>query len=116
MNDLEIKLVNHGVPESLMKETVEACDRFLNQTMEEKLKFAGRDVWEPIRFGTSIDIKVAANCFLWRDFLKLFVHPDFNAPTKPEGLRFPLPTPTPTPPNIYNLLHLSCSFLYRLLF
>ncbi|XP_052206266.1 2-oxoglutarate-dependent dioxygenase 19-like [Diospyros lotus] len=79
-------LVNHGVPENLMKETVEACDRFLNQTMEEKLKFAGRDVWEPIRFGTSIDIKVAANCFLWRDFLKLFVHPHFNAPTKPEGL------------------------------
>ncbi|XAR53030.1 Flavanone 3-dioxygenase [Bertholletia excelsa] len=54
--------------------------------LEEKQAFSGRNIWDPIRFGTGVDVKVE-KFFFWRDFLKLFVHPEFHCPSKPEALR-----------------------------
>ncbi|GFS35149.1 hypothetical protein Acr_00g0038110 [Actinidia rufa] len=41
-------LVNHGVPESLMKAVLNGCNDFFNLPMEEKLEFATKDIWKPI--------------------------------------------------------------------
>ncbi|KAG5526051.1 hypothetical protein RHGRI_032369 [Rhododendron griersonianum] len=77
-------LVNHGVSKSLMKEVLEGCNEFFNLPMEEKMEFEGKDIWKPIRFGTGVDVKVE-KFFFWRDFLKCYVHPQFNFPNKPKG-------------------------------
>ncbi|KAL7206050.1 hypothetical protein ACSBR2_018880 [Camellia fascicularis] len=77
-------VVNHGVPESLMKEMVDACNGFFDLREEEKREFEGKHVLDPIRCGTSFNSK-ADKVFFWRDFLKVFVHPQFHFPNKPTG-------------------------------
>ncbi|KAI8532344.1 hypothetical protein RHMOL_Rhmol11G0207300 [Rhododendron molle] len=77
-------LVNHGVSERLMKEVLEGSKEFFNLPVEEKMEFAGRDIWQPIRFGTGVDVKFE-KFFFWRDFLKVIVHPQFHFPNKPKG-------------------------------
>ncbi|XP_030464946.2 2-oxoglutarate-dependent dioxygenase 19-like [Syzygium oleosum] len=78
-------VINHGVPESQMKATVDAFKRFFDLTEEEKREFQGKHVLDPIRCGTSFNPSVD-KVFFWRDFLKVKVHPEFHFPTKPEGL------------------------------
>ncbi|KAI6678382.1 hypothetical protein NL676_039178 [Syzygium grande] len=78
-------LINHGVPENQMKATVEALMGFFDLTEEEKSEFEGKHVLDPIRYGTSFKASVD-KVFLWRDFLKMTVHPEFHCPHKPEGL------------------------------
>ncbi|GAB4838416.1 hypothetical protein Ancab_027951 [Ancistrocladus abbreviatus] len=78
-------LVNHGVPESLMKATLDKCKEFFDLTTEEKREFEGKNVLDPIRCGTSFNLS-AENVHFWRDFLKVIVHPQFNFPHKPPGL------------------------------
>ncbi|XP_056159263.1 2-oxoglutarate-dependent dioxygenase 19-like [Syzygium oleosum] len=68
-----------------MKATVEALMGFFDLTEEEKSEFEGKHVLDPIRYGTSFKASVD-KVFLWRDFLKMTVHPKFHCPTKPEGL------------------------------
>ncbi|XVE49509.1 hypothetical protein DITRI_Ditri01bG0088100 [Diplodiscus trichospermus] len=75
-------VTNHGVPESLMKATIEACRGFFELTDEEKQEFKGNHVLDPIRCGTSFNVSVDKVLF-WRDFLKLFTHPEFHSPNKP---------------------------------
>lgn len=77
-------VINHGVPVRLMKEMMDACERFFNQTEEEKREFEGRHVLDPIRYCTSFNALVDTASF-WRDNLKLFVHPQFHSPNKPRG-------------------------------
>ncbi|KAA8536425.1 hypothetical protein F0562_028903 [Nyssa sinensis] len=77
-------LINHGVPENLMKAMIEACKDFFNLTEEEKREFAGKHVFDPIRCGTSVSGRVD-KILLWRDFLKIIVHPEFNFPYKLTG-------------------------------
>uniref|UniRef100_A0A5B6Z0P1 Fe2OG dioxygenase domain-containing protein n=1 Tax=Davidia involucrata TaxID=16924 RepID=A0A5B6Z0P1_DAVIN len=77
-------LINHGVPECLMKAVMDGCAEFFNQTEEEKREFEGKHMWDPIRFGTSLNPK-KDKVFFWRDFLKLLVHPEFHFPHKPTG-------------------------------
>ncbi|PIM99994.1 Iron/ascorbate family oxidoreductase [Handroanthus impetiginosus] len=83
-------IVNHGIPEELMKATLEATDRFFNLPEEEKPEFEPKNVLEPIRYGTSCN-SAKEKVFCWRDFLKVFVHPEFHCPEKPESLRELLP-------------------------
>ncbi|XP_050209704.1 2-oxoglutarate-dependent dioxygenase 19-like [Mercurialis annua] len=78
-------VVNHGVPETLMKSMIEACKGFFDLPEEEKLDFKGKNVLDPIRSGTSFNTSVE-QVFCWRDFLKVFVHPVFHSPTKPLAL------------------------------
>ncbi|XP_002265816.1 2-oxoglutarate-dependent dioxygenase 19 isoform X1 [Vitis vinifera] len=77
-------LINHGVPESLMTGMIEACRGFFDLTEEEKREFQGTHVLSPIRCGTSFNARVDQILF-WRDFLKVFVHPQFHSPSKPAG-------------------------------
>ncbi|KAF6166823.1 hypothetical protein GIB67_005699 [Kingdonia uniflora] len=79
-------VINHGVPESLMQGMLDACQSFFDLTEEEKLEFAGKHVLDPIRCGTSFNAS-EEKVFFWRDFLKVFVHPEFHAPSKPVGFR-----------------------------
>ncbi|KAK2971803.1 hypothetical protein RJ640_018492, partial [Escallonia rubra] len=77
-------VVNHGVPETLMKAVIGACNDFFYLTEEEKREFEGKDVLDPIRCGTSFNAQ-KEKVFFWRDFLKVLVHPQFHFPSKPLG-------------------------------
>ncbi|KAJ4964978.1 hypothetical protein NE237_016827 [Protea cynaroides] len=77
-------VINHGVPENLREEMLEACQRFFDLTEEEKREYADKHVLDPIRCGTSFNASVE-KVFFWRDFLKVFVHPEFHSPVKPPG-------------------------------
>ncbi|XP_052206113.1 2-oxoglutarate-dependent dioxygenase 19-like [Diospyros lotus] len=78
-------VINHGVPESLMKAVIDGLIEFFNLREEEKKEFEGKHVLDPIRCGTSFNPKME-KVFFWRDFLKVFVHPQFHFPNKPPGL------------------------------
>lgn len=78
--------VNHGIPEELMQKMIEISEEFFNLGEEEKPEFDPKNVLEPIRYGTSFNTaQEKVHC--WRDFLKLFVHPHFHSPQKPEAFR-----------------------------
>ncbi|XP_052206112.1 2-oxoglutarate-dependent dioxygenase 19-like isoform X2 [Diospyros lotus] len=78
-------VVNHSVAESLMKAVVDGLEEFFNLREDEKQEFEGKHVLDPIRCGTSFNPKME-KVFLWRDFLKVFVHPHFHFPNKPPAL------------------------------
>ncbi|GMY38881.1 protein DMR6-LIKE OXYGENASE 2-like [Fagus crenata] len=80
-------VINHGVPERVMKEMVEAFLEFFNLTGEEKQEFQGKHVMDPIRCGTGFT-PLQEKVFLWRDYLKFFTHPEFHSPNKPAGFRY----------------------------
>ncbi|GFP86786.1 flavonol synthase/flavanone 3-hydroxylase [Phtheirospermum japonicum] len=76
-------VVNHGIPEALMRGMIEVTNDFFNLPEEEKPEFQPKNVLDPIRYGTSFN--TAKEIFCWRDFLKLFVHPHFHCPLKPDS-------------------------------
>uniref|UniRef100_A0A5B7BI18 Putative 2-oxoglutarate/Fe(II)-dependent dioxygenase n=1 Tax=Davidia involucrata TaxID=16924 RepID=A0A5B7BI18_DAVIN len=77
-------VINHGVPESLIKAVIDGCLEFFNLTEEEKREFEQKHVTDPIRCGTSFNPKLD-KVFFWSDFLKVIVHPEFHFPYKPTG-------------------------------
>ncbi|XVE60549.1 hypothetical protein DITRI_Ditri05aG0137700 [Diplodiscus trichospermus] len=77
-------VINHGVPETLREEMLRETERFFDLTREEKQQYTGKKLFDPIRCGTSFNTKVDTT-LLWRDYLKIHVHPHFNAPDKPPG-------------------------------
>ncbi|XP_060179378.1 2-oxoglutarate-dependent dioxygenase 19-like [Lycium barbarum] len=77
-------VVNHGIPENLMKEVIDGTQGFFNMREEEKKEFEGKHVLDPIRCGTSFNAS-KEKAFFWRDYLKVFVHPKFHSPSKPQG-------------------------------
>ncbi|XP_055819962.1 2-oxoglutarate-dependent dioxygenase 19-like [Solanum dulcamara] len=77
-------VVNHGIPENLMKDVIDGTEGFFNLREEEKKEFAGKNVLDPIRYGTSFNTS-KEKTFFWRDYLKVFVHPQFHSPNKPQG-------------------------------
>ncbi|GJY04833.1 DMR6-like oxygenase 2-like protein [Tanacetum coccineum] len=78
------QVINHGVHESLMKKVLEKSNEFFNMTVEEKKDFEEKDVFDPIRYGTSFNSK-KDEIFYWRDFLRFTVHPKFHFLNKPLG-------------------------------
>ncbi|CAK9174068.1 unnamed protein product [Ilex paraguariensis] len=91
-------VINHGVPECLLKGIIDASTEFFNLKKKEKKEFAGKKSLDPIKCGTSLTTS-NGKIFLWRDFLKLFVQPDqFLYPNKPIGLSAPKPYKTLTKP------------------
>ncbi|KAK1288527.1 Thebaine 6-O-demethylase [Acorus calamus] len=79
-------VMNHGVPEKLCEAMLEACRDFFDLPEEEKKGYSGKHVLDPIRCGTSFNLAVEkVRC--WRDYFKVFVHPQFHSPEKPPGLR-----------------------------
>ena len=79
-------IVNHGIPQDLVDGVLEATREFFDLPEEEKPEFQPKDVLTPVRYGTSFNTE-KEDVFCWRDFLKVFVHPKFNCPDKPESLR-----------------------------
>ncbi|XP_050384516.1 2-oxoglutarate-dependent dioxygenase 19-like [Argentina anserina] len=77
-------VINHGVPEELMKAVMDGTLRFFDLSEEEKHEYEGKHVLDPIRCGTSFNASVDKVLF-WRDFLKVLVHPEFHFPDKPTG-------------------------------
>ncbi|KAJ0984651.1 hypothetical protein J5N97_003007 [Dioscorea zingiberensis] len=79
-------VVNHGVPKSLMEAMLNTCMGFFNMREDEKQEYNEKHVLDPIRHGTSFNTSVDKVRY-WRDYLKVFVHPDFHSPAKPSGFR-----------------------------
>jgi len=80
-------LINYSVSKSIMEKMVDEVFAFFNLREEEKQEYAGKDVMDPIRYGTSSNVSMDKVLF-WRDFLKIVVHPEFHSPDKPPGFRF----------------------------
>ncbi|XP_038886412.1 protein DMR6-LIKE OXYGENASE 2-like [Benincasa hispida] len=79
-------VINHGVAEKLREEMMECCEEFYDLTEEEKRVYETEHVLDPIRYGTSFNPHVE-KVFLWRDYLKIMVHPNFHFPSKPLKFR-----------------------------
>ncbi|XP_040940601.1 2-oxoglutarate-dependent dioxygenase 19 isoform X1 [Gossypium hirsutum] len=79
-------VTSHGVPERMMKAIIEACREFLELPEEEKRGISGKHVLDPIRFGTSFNESVD-EILCWRDYVKIFQHPEFHSPNKPPSFR-----------------------------
>ncbi|KAK4252784.1 hypothetical protein QN277_014327 [Acacia crassicarpa] len=77
-------LINHGIPESLINSVMEGVKGFFDLSDEEKREFQGKNIFDPIRCGSSFNT-AAEKVHCWRDFFKVFVHPDFHFPHKPSG-------------------------------
>lgn len=75
-------VINHGVSERLRKEVIGVCEEFFDMNEEEKKKYAGTHMLDPIRCGTSFNTATDKVLF-WKDYLKVFVHPEFHSPDKP---------------------------------
>ncbi|XP_054777124.1 2-oxoglutarate-dependent dioxygenase 19-like isoform X2 [Prosopis cineraria] len=76
-------LINHGFPESLINRMMDGVKGFFNLSDEEKKEFQGKNISDPIKCGSSMNGVTEVRS--WRDFLKVFVHPEFHFPHKPAG-------------------------------
>ncbi|KVH88355.1 Non-heme dioxygenase N-terminal domain-containing protein, partial [Cynara cardunculus var. scolymus] len=72
-------LVNHGIPETLIHEMMNASNEFFNMTKEEKVEFAALGVLDPIRCSTGFNPVNKYKDSLWREYLRLIVHPEFHS-------------------------------------
>ncbi|XP_060169265.1 2-oxoglutarate-dependent dioxygenase 19-like isoform X2 [Lycium barbarum] len=80
-------VVNHGIAESLMKELIGVANEFFLMPEEDKWRYKGQQVFDPIKYGTSFNYTSKETTFYWRDYLKLSVHPDFHSPHQPKNFR-----------------------------
>ncbi|KAH7655531.1 Thebaine 6-O-demethylase protein [Dioscorea alata] len=79
-------VVNHEIPKRLMDEMLDAFEKFFNQSEEEKNEYINSYVLHPIRYGTSLNTHEDKIRY-WRDYIKIFVNPEFHSPAKPFGFR-----------------------------
>ncbi|GFP86787.1 probable 2-oxoglutarate/fe(ii)-dependent dioxygenase [Phtheirospermum japonicum] len=81
-------LVNHGIPEELMKAVCSSTREFFNLAEGEKKQYEAKSASDPIKCG-NFNVSTTSNqtFTLWRDYLKLYVHPQFHCPSKPQVLR-----------------------------
>ncbi|KAL1561320.1 2-oxoglutarate-dependent dioxygenase 19-like [Salvia divinorum] len=81
-------LVNHGIPDTLLKAIIETSLEFFELPEEEKRRYEAKSVSDPIKSGSGSVINTAnQRIHLWRDFVKSYVHPEFNCPSEPRILR-----------------------------
>lgn len=69
-----------------MKAIIEVCREFFELPEEEKRGIGGKHVLDPIRSGTSFNESVD-EILCWRDYVKIFQHPEFHSPNKPPSFR-----------------------------
>ncbi|EPS60187.1 hypothetical protein M569_14618, partial [Genlisea aurea] len=79
-------LVNHGIPQELIRNVIDVSNEFFDLPEEDKPEFQPMNVLEPVRYGTSTNT-ATEEIHCWRDFLKVFVHPEFHSPEKPPSMR-----------------------------
>ncbi|XP_016454643.1 flavanone 3-dioxygenase 3-like [Nicotiana tabacum] len=68
------KVVNHGIPQSVMKDALDVASEFFDLPNEEKMNLYSTNVYTPVRYGTSMNQSKDKACF-WRDFLKHYSNP-----------------------------------------
>ena len=83
-----MQLVNHGIPEKLLKAIIASSLEFFELPEEEKRRYEAKSASDPIKSGSGSLINAAnQKVHLWRDFVKSYVHPEFNCPSEPQTLR-----------------------------
>ncbi|XP_011071218.1 protein DMR6-LIKE OXYGENASE 1-like [Sesamum indicum] len=81
-------LVNHGIPEELMNATFTATREFFSLPESEKKQYEAKSASDPIKCGNFNVADTSNQIFtLWREYLKLYFHPDFHCPNQPHLLR-----------------------------
>ena len=86
----ESRLINHGVPESLMEAMIEGIRGFFNLTDEEKREFEGKNLLDPISYGTSANTSME-KVFLTGGIISRWLYIlSFTSPTnlQDSGTRF----------------------------
>ncbi|KAK4401840.1 2-oxoglutarate-dependent dioxygenase 19 [Sesamum angolense] len=81
-------LVNHGIPESLLKAIIEASLEYFE--LPEETSGGTRPRVRPTLSNPAVaasSIRPTTGFTLWRDFVKSYVHPQFHCPEKPHKLR-----------------------------
>ncbi|KAL3327691.1 hypothetical protein AABB24_035389 [Solanum stoloniferum] len=68
------QLINHGIPEEVIKSMVDVGGRFFDLPLVEREKYMTTDMTTPVRYGTSFN-QTRDGVFCWRDFLKLVCDP-----------------------------------------
>ncbi|TVU25047.1 hypothetical protein EJB05_27523, partial [Eragrostis curvula] len=84
---IEMKVINHGVPEALKEALMKECNELLSLPEEEKAEYLDAGPVDPIHIGTALYPAGDGDRYLKYLFLKIFVHPEFHCPGKPEKLR-----------------------------
>ncbi|KAL6859079.1 hypothetical protein ACP4OV_018081 [Aristida adscensionis] len=79
-------VVNHGVPESLREAMMAACKGLFDLPREEKAEYLEAAPMDPIRIGRGF-FAVVGGVRFWRDYVKMFAHPELHCPAKPPELR-----------------------------
>lgn len=69
-----LQLVNHGIPNEVISNMMDAAKRFFALPITEREKYMSSDLSRPVRYGTSFN-QLRDSVFSWRDFLKLGCHP-----------------------------------------
>lgn len=69
-----MQLINHGIPEEVIKNMVDVGGRFFDLPLVEREKYMTKDMTTPVRYGTSFN-QTKDGVFCWRDFLKLVCDP-----------------------------------------
>ncbi|KAJ9166526.1 hypothetical protein P3X46_021266 [Hevea brasiliensis] len=70
-------VINHGVPKKLRDEMINSIESFFDLAEEEKQEYAGKNSLDLIRYGASFNVTIDKT-LLWRDYLKILVHPHFE--------------------------------------
>ncbi|KAL5866150.1 hypothetical protein ACOSQ3_003664 [Xanthoceras sorbifolium] len=68
------QVINHGIPLSIMKEALATATEFFNLPIKEKLLLESDNVYDPVRYGTSLN-HTTDKVHFWRDFIKHYSHP-----------------------------------------
>lgn len=68
------QLVNHGIPDEVIRNMMNGSKRFFEQPLVEREKYMSSDIGNPVRYGTSFN-QTRDGVLCWRDFLKLVCYP-----------------------------------------
>ncbi|VAI27308.1 unnamed protein product [Triticum turgidum subsp. durum] len=79
-------VTNHGVPEALQSALMDACSELFSLPPEQKQEHTDAGPMDPVRVGTGFNSAVDGARY-WRDYVKMFAHPELHCPAKPDSLR-----------------------------
>ncbi|KAF8048987.1 hypothetical protein N665_2336s0006 [Sinapis alba] len=68
------QVINHGIPQSVVREALDAATQFFDLPVEEKMLLVSSNVHKPVRYGTSLNHSTD-RVHYWRDFIKHYSHP-----------------------------------------
>ena len=66
---------------------METCRELFSLPEEEKAEYLEAGPMDPVRIGTGF-FSVVDGVRYWRDYLKMFAHPELHCPAKPPKLRY----------------------------